>query len=518
MTENQGTTELDVLVVGAGLSGIGAAYRLSTECPGRTFAILEARDTIGGTWDLFRYPGIRSDSDMYTLGYPFHPWTAGKAIADGPSILSYIKETARKFDLERHVRFRHRIVGASWSSADARWTVDVEIGDAKTPARFRCRFLYLCSGYYAYDAAHAPVFAGKERFRGRVVHPQWWPEDLDYTDKKVVVIGSGATAVTLVPAMADRAAHVTMLQRSPSYVASLPSDDVIAETLRKFLPARTAHRIARGKNVLLGLGFYQFCRRFPEAASRFLRERVARRLPRDYPVDTHFAPSYAPWDQRLCVVPDSDLFRAIKKGKASVVTDRIETFTETGLRLASGEELEADVVVTATGLKVLPCGGIRLAIDGRAIELRDAVVYKGLMFSGVPNLAWCVGYTNASWTLRADLSSRFVCRALNLMERRGLDVMVPELPAGGGGEARPLLGLSSGYVARAADVLPKQGSKAPWFLRQNYVLDRLTMTFGRVDDGTLRFAKASAHAAAAARAPAAAPHANGASSARAAPV
>ena len=480
--------DFDVIVVGAGLSGIGAGYRLQTECPGKRYAILEARDAIGGTWDLFRYPGVRSDSDMFTLGYPFRPWTGPKSIADGASILQYIRDTAAAHGIDRHIRFRRRIVAAAWSSADARWTLDVEAqaGDARTPERYTCRFLYLCSGYYRYDAAHAPRFPGQEQFAGRIVHPQWWPQDLDYSGKQVVVIGSGATAVTLVPAMAERAAHVTMLQRSPTYIASLPARDKVADTLRRALPERAAYRAIRAKNVALAVGFYQFCRRFPDRARAFLTSQVAALLPPDVPVAPHFTPAYRPWDQRLCLVPDGDLFAAMRRGTASVVTDTIETFTEHGLRLASGRELPADIIVTATGLELLACGGIQLAVDGRTIELRDTLFYKGAMLSDVPNLAWCVGYINASWTLRADLASRFVCRLLGEMDRRGADQVVARAGEGAG-EERPLLDLSSGYVARAAARFPKQGARRPWYLRQNYVLDLVTTAYGPVADRALEF-------------------------------
>ncbi|MBX3227306.1 MAG: NAD(P)/FAD-dependent oxidoreductase [Labilithrix sp.] len=475
-------TDFDVIIVGAGLSGIGAGYRLKTECPTKTFAILEARGSIGGTWDLFRYPGIRSDSDMFTLGYPFHPWKEAKAIADGPSILSYIKETSTKFGIDPHVRFHHKILEASWSSDAQRWTLVAEVGDGETKERktYRCKFLYLCAGYYSYDKAHAPVFEGADTFGGKIVHPQWWPEDLDYSNKRVVVIGSGATAVTLVPALAEKAAHVTMLQRSPSYIASLPAEDAIGNAIRKVLPEQAAHSIVRTKNMLMNLGFYQFCRRHPKLASRLLRKEVAKLLPKDFPAE-HFTPRYDPWDQRLCLVPDADLFHPIRAGKADVVTDTIERFTPKGILLKSGKELAADVIVTATGLRIQAVGGVKFEVDGRAIEPKDVLVYKGLMLSGIPNLAWCVGYTNASWTLRADLTSRYVCRLLNLMDKKGHRVAVPRASAGDV-ERRPLLDLTSGYVARAASDLPKQGSKAPWYLRQNYVLDFVTMTFGPVDD------------------------------------
>src|SRR5262245_40753235 len=371
--------DFDVIIVGAGLSGIGAGYRLQTECPTKRYAILEARDAIGGTWDLFRYPGIRSDSDMFTLGYPFYPWKAAKSIADGPSILAYIRETAATFGIDAHIRFRHRIVAARWSSDDARWTLDVEVGEPRTVHSFRCAFLYLCAGYYRYDAAYVPEFRDADAFTGTVVYPQWWPEDLDYTGKRVVVIGSGATAVTLVPAMAERAGHVTMVQRSPTYYVSRPGRDPIADAIRKVLPASIAHQVVRAKNVLLGTAFYQFCRRYPAAATRMLKKGVAALLPPDYPIERDFAPRYNPWDQRLCLVPDADLFTAISSGKVSIVTDTIDALTPTGVRVSSGETLAADILVMATGLQLVPWGGIRLSVDGQAIEARDTLVYKGMM-------------------------------------------------------------------------------------------------------------------------------------------
>jgi monooxygenase len=484
--------ELDVVIVGAGLSGIGAACRIKTECPDRRFAILEARDTIGGTWELFRYPGIRSDSDMFTLGYPFHPWRAAKAIADGPSILQYIRETSTMFGIDPHIRFLHRITAARWSSADARWTLDVEVGEQRRPQTLRCAFLYLCAGYYRYDAAHVPAFRDVDRFRGTVVYPQWWPADLDYAGKRVVVIGSGATAVTLVPAMAERAAHVTMLQRSPTYYASRPYRDVIADAIRAVLPPQVAHQVVRGKNVVLGMAFYQFCRRFPEAARRFLIGEVAKRLPPGYPVERHFIPRYNPWDQRLCLVPDDDLFEAISAGKVSIVTDTIDAFTDTGVRVISGETLDADIIVMATGLELVPWGGIQLTVDAQTIAPGEALVYKGLLLSNVPNLAWCVGYTNASWTLRSDLSARSVCRLLNFMDRHGYDQVVPH-PRPGDVGRRPLLGLTSGYIRRASDEMPKQGSRAPWYLRQNYLLDLFATQFGRIDDPALLFSRKRDH-------------------------
>lgn len=476
----------DVLVVGAGLSGIGAGYHLQTSCPTKSYAILEARDSIGGTWDLFRYPGVRSDSDMYTLGYAFRPWPDAKTIADGPSILSYVRETAQEYGIDRHIRYKHRVMSASWSSAEARWMVDVERGPAREPTRFTCDFLYLCSGYYRYDHGFEPAFEGADRFRGRIVHPQHWPEDLDYAGQRVVVIGSGATAVTLVPAMTDKAAHVTMLQRSPTYVVSLPATDGIAERLLRVLPKRRAYAIARWKNVLMGMLFYQVCRRWPEFGKKLIRKGAIDALPPGYPVDIHFKPRYRPWDQRLCVVPDADLFKAISQGRASVVTDRIESFTETGIRLASGTELEADILVTATGLKLLPLGGAQFTVDGEAIDLAKTVSYKGMMLSEVPNLALALGYINASWTLKADLTSMYVCRLLNYMERRGFRQCTPRCPPGIAGD-RPLLDLSSGYVMRSIDEFPKQGSRKPWRLYQNYLLDLLTLKYGAVDDDAMEF-------------------------------
>jgi len=470
----------DVLVVGAGLSGVGAGYRLQTECPGRTYAILEGRAVMGGTWDLFRYPGIRSDSDMFTLGYAFRPWKDPKAIADGDSILRYIQETAAESGVDRHIRYRQKVVAASWSSADARWTVDVEVGDDRRPVRYHAGFLYLCSGYYSYDGGYEPTFPGRDAFAGPVVHPQRWPDDLDYAGKRVVIIGSGATAVTLVPAMAETAEHVTMLQRSPSWITSLPARDALADALRARLPAQLAHSIIRWKNILMTLAFYQLCRRAPGPAKKLLRAGAARVLPDGYELDPDFSPRYEPWDQRLCLVPDGDLFTAIRSGSASIVTDGIDTFTADGIRLASGREIPADVIVTATGLKLVACGGIDLEVDGEVVRPGDTIAYKGFMLSGVPNVAMCVGYTNASWTLRADLTHRNVCRLLNHMEAHGYARAAPQLDEAVV-EPRPLLDLSAGYIRRGADVMPQQGSSGPWKVRQNYVLDLLTTIFGRVD-------------------------------------
>jgi cation diffusion facilitator CzcD-associated flavoprotein CzcO len=476
---------LDVLIVGAGLSGIGAAWHLQDRSPGKSYAILEARGDLGGTWDLFRYPGIRSDSDMHTLGYRFKPWTASKSITDGDSILEYVRRTAQESGIDRRIHFHHRVLSAAWSSADERWTVEAERTDTGETVRLTCGFLWTCSGYYRYDEGYTPEFEGVDRFAGPVVHPQHWPADLDYSGKKVVVIGSGATAVTLVPAMAKEAAHVTMLQRSPTYIASLPAEDRLATKLRRRLPERAAYAVVRWKNVLIQAAFYQLSRRRPELIKGWIRKGVVRSLPPGYDVDKHFKPRYNPWDQRMCLVPDGDLFRSISKGEASVVTDRIATFTERGIALESGEELEADVVVTATGLNLLFLGGIELTVDGEEPGVPTKMTYKGMMLSGVPNMAFTVGYTNASWTLKADLTSEYVCRLLNHMDAHGYKRCVAEVDPSV--SEQPLLDFTSGYVQRSLDHFPKQGSKEPWKLRQNYVFDIRTIRRGAIDDGAMKF-------------------------------
>lgn len=489
---------VDVLIVGAGLSGIGAACHLRRSLPGTGIAILEGRQAIGGTWDLFRYPGVRSDSDMFTLGYAFRPWNEDAAIADGGAILDYIRDTAAEYGVDRLVRFGHRVRGASWSSQDARWTVDVERvtgGPAGEPVtdvvQLTCSFLHACTGYYRYDHGHTPPFAGAERFTGTVVHPQFWPEEMDFTGKRVVVIGSGATAVTLVPAMAKRAAHVTMLQRSPSYVLSLPSRDPLAVALRR-LPGRVSYPIVRWKNVLVASALFQLSRRRPEAVKRFIRKQLVKQLP-GFDVDRHFSPRYNPWDQRLCLVPDSDLFRAIRKGNVSITTDTVETFTEKGIQLFSGDHLDADVIVTATGLEVLPIGGLELQVDGEPVRLNERVAYKGMMLSGVPNFALTVGYTNASWTLKADLVAAHVCRLLKHLRRKGYASVTPVAPPQTGDEI-PLIDLESGYLRRAQHLLPKQGNATPWRVYQNYPRDILLFTRGQIEDGALRFSPAPAPA------------------------
>ncbi len=485
MTETT-TRHVDVLVVGAGLSGIGAACHLQRECPGKSYAVLEAREAIGGTWDLFRYPGVRSDSDMFTLGYSFRPWTDPKAIADGASIREYVRDTAREHGVDRHIRFRTRVVAAEWSTEDSLWTVTAERTDTGETETWTCGWLSVCSGYYRYDRGFRPEFPGEERFGGQVVHPQHWPEDLDWAGKRVVVIGSGATAVTLVPSLAAEAAHVTMLQRTPSYVLSLPGRDPLAERLRR-LPTRIAHPLVFGKNVLVSTASYQFSRRRPEAMKRFLASMTRKQLPEGVDVAPHFTPPYDPWDQRLCLVPDGDLFAALRSGKASVVTDRIATFDETGIRLESGGHLDADVVVTATGLVLLPIGGMRLTVDGQDVDLSQTVSYKGFMVSGVPNFAMTIGYTNASWTLKADLIARYVCRLLTHLDRNGYAAATPLAPAEGGSE--PFLGLSAGYVQRSLTALPKQGSRAPWKLNQSYLRDLLLMRRAPLEDEGIRFTR-----------------------------
>jgi cation diffusion facilitator CzcD-associated flavoprotein CzcO len=479
---------VDVLIVGGGLSGICAGYHLQAKCPGKTFAILEARDSVGGTWDLFRYPGIRSDSDMYTLGFRFRPWPDAKAIADGPSILSYVRETASRYGIDRAIRFHHRVVRAEWSTGDARWTVEAERTDTGETLDLTCDFLFICGGYYRYDEGYTPDFKGTERFTGRIVHPQEWTDAIEYAGKRVVVIGSGATAVTLVPAMAERAAHVTMLQRSPSYVVSLPGEDPLASALRRFLPAKLVYPIVRWKNVLVTMLVFQLSRRRPRVMKAMIRKGLERRLPFGYDIDTHFNPRYNPWDQRMCLVPDGDLFEAISEGRASVVTDHIDTFTEGGLKLASGAELDADLIVTATGLNMIPLGGVEIAVDGRDVEFPDTLTYKGMMLSGVPNMAFAVGYTNASWTLKCELTCEYVCRLLNHMDEHGYRICTPHNRDPSVTE-EPLIDFSSGYVRRAIDRFPKQGAKAPWRLYQNYARDLLLLRFGPIEDEALEFSK-----------------------------
>ena len=476
----------DVLIVGAGLSGIGAAYHLQKLCPDRSYAIVEARKDLGGTWDLFRYPGVRSDSDMHTLGYSFRPWTDPKAIAEGPTILNYLRETARDNGIDRKIRFGHKVVRADWSSQDAQWTVQMQRESDGGTVSMRCGFLFMCSGYYDYAGGYQPEFPGLERFGGQLVHPQKWPEDLDYAGKKVVVIGSGATAVTLVPALAEKAAHVTMLQRSPTWMVARPSVDPINTKLRERLPLQTALKLTRWKNVLMGMYVFRLCRKSPQRMRHLLLGGVRQALGPKADIATHFTPRYNPWEQRLCLVPDGDFFEAINKGSASVVTDQIESFTETGVKLQSGATLDADIVVSATGLKLAMLGKAQLYVDGQRVEPSRTVNYKGLMYTGVPNLANTFGYTNASWTLKADLTAQYVCRLLNHMRKTGAKrCLVPEV--GPDTPLQPWVDFSSGYFQRAADQLPKQGTTKPWKLNQNYLSDMLAMRFGKVADGVLRF-------------------------------
>jgi len=476
----------DVVIVGAGLSGIGAGVHLQKHCPNKTYVILEGRETMGGTWDLFRYPGIRSDSDMYTLGYNFRPWEEAKAIADGPSILNYVRTTAQDYGVDKHIRYSRRVIRADFNTADALWTVETE--DAKTGERsnFQCAFFFLCGGYYRYDQGYFPDFPGAERFKGTLLHPQIWPENLDYKDKQVVVVGSGATAVTLVPEMAKDAAHVTMLQRSPTYMVSRPSEDKAANWLRRHLPSKLAYSITRWKNVLMQMFFYRMARSRPEKVKERLLDMLREELGPDYDVETHFTPYYNPWDQRICLVPDSDFFQALKDGSASIATDHIETFTEDGIKLKSGKELKADIIVSATGLDLTVWNGIDVNVDGTHIVPAETMNYKGIMYSGVPNFATTFGYTNASWTLKADLTAEYVCRVLNHMDRTGRKIVKPELgdkPM----DVEPWVNFTSGYIQRSLHKMPKQGAQKPWKLHQNYALDLMALRLGKLEDGILTF-------------------------------
>jgi cation diffusion facilitator CzcD-associated flavoprotein CzcO len=496
MADSLQAPDVDVLIVGAGLSGIGAACRMREQVPDAGFALLEARAASGGTWDLFRYPGVRSDSDMYTLGYDFRPWAGATALAGGAEILDYVRSTAAEYGVDERIEYGLRVTAADWSSAERRWTVtaeevtaqDVVGGSAAEGAAKQqrtCRFLYLCTGYYRYDEGYKPTWPGAETYGGTIVHPQEWPADLDVAGRRIVVIGSGATAVTLVPALARLGAHVTMLQRSPSYLFSLPAHDAVAALLARVLPRRAAYAAARWKNIKLSTAVYQLCQRFPKQARAALQGGVRRRLPAGYDVATHFTPAYGPWDQRMCLVPDADLFEAIRSGGAEVVTDHIERFTPTGLRLKSGAELSADLVVTATGLNLLPLGGVGLSVDGSPVRVPEHLVYKGMMLDGVPNFVFALGYTNASWTLKVDLVSAFFARMLRHMRARGLTVAVPRRPAAETGTT-PFIEMSSGYFERSRRLLPLQGAAAPWRLRQHYPKDARLLR-GRLEDGALDF-------------------------------
>ncbi len=479
----------DVLIVGAGLSGIGAARQLQEHCPGKTFAILEGRSVIGGTWDLFRYPGIRSDSDMYTMGYDSKPWLDPKAIADGPSILSYVREAATESGIDRHIRFGHQVKAAAWSTAQARWTVEADDAESGERVQFTANFLFMCSGYYSYEKGYTPEIAGITDFNGPVVHPQQWPQDLDYAGKRVVIVGSGATAMTLVPAMARTAAKVTMLQRSPTYVVSMPAKDGIARLLRMVLPERLAYRLTRWKNVQFQRYVYQQTRIKPEKVKQKLIDLVRKQLPPDYDVDRHFTPSYAPWDQRLCLVPDADLFKALRAGQADVVTDEIERVTETGITLKSGQTLAADIIVTATGLDLAVLGGAQFTVDGAPVRFPETYSYKGMMFSDVPNLAYVLGYINASWTLRSELVAEYVCRLVNHMSAVNMRQSTPRLRNTDKGMATRLMidGFTPGYMRRAIHLFPKQGDRDPWRNTQNYTLDKQTIRDAPLTDGVMTF-------------------------------
>lgn len=481
------TTGYDVIVVGAGLSGIGAAYHLQHECPKKTFTVLEGRASIGGTWDLFKYPGIRSDSDMYTLGFPFSPWQNPKAIADGPSILQYIKDTAAKFGIDKKIQFNHKVTEASWSDEDKMWTLTIAPHENVLSTTLKCKFLLMCSGYYNYDNGYLPEFAGYNDFNGRIVHPQQWPEDIDYTNKQVVIIGSGATAVTLVPEMSKKAAKVTMLQRTPTYIMTLPGVDKIAGFIQKILPAKSAYNVVRWKNILLGIFFFTVSRKWPNGVKHLLQKGVKKEIGDKYNVKD-FDPPYHPWDQRLCLVPDADLFKSIAAGKAAIVTEHIERFTEKGILLKNGKELPADLIVTATGLQVQLLGGMKVRINGAEGDSGAAHAYRGVMLSDVPNFAFTVGYTNASWTLKCDLSHRFVMKVLNFMDEKGYEVCVPRFDSTKF-KTEPLLDFNAGYVLRALDKLPKQGNAHPWKVHQNYIKDLMSLEWSGVDDGYLKYVK-----------------------------
>ncbi|MBU0916758.1 flavin-containing monooxygenase [Aquabacterium parvum] len=476
----------DVLIVGAGLSGIGAARHLKTQCPGKTFAILEGRDTIGGTWDLFRYPGIRSDSDMYTLGYNFKPWTEKQVIADGHRIRHYIQETASENDIQRHIRFGSKVTSADWRSETATWTVTVQKKSGET-VQLSCNWLMMCSGYYNYEEGFTPEFKGREDFKGQVIHPQFWPENLDYSGKRVVVIGSGATAITLIPSMTDKARMVTMLQRTPSYVISVPQFDPMVRFLLKFLPEMTVYNISRARNNFITQLIFKLSRKYPNAVRKFLLKQVKMQVGPNFDMK-HFTPPYNPWDQRLCAVPNGDMFKAIKRGKANVVTDHIDRFVGNGIKLKSGQTLEADIIVTATGLNLRLFGGMTMSVDGKAIEMNQHISYKGLMFSDIPNFSNTLGYTNASWTLKADLIAEYVCRLLKHMDKTGTRIAVAERKDPNVKPA-PLLDMTSGYVARAEAHLPKGADRAPWKLYQNYALDMDQLRNGKLEDGVMAFLK-----------------------------
>jgi len=484
-TTNSGNQSVDVLIIGAGLSGIGGACHLRRNCPDRSFMILESREASGGTWDLFRYPGIRSDSDMYTFGYGFKPWNDKSSIADGHKILRYIREAAAEYDVEQHIRYQHKVLSANWSSTNQRWLVTAELGDTGEQVTIDCQFIFSCSGYYDYDQGYTPEFAGIDKFKGQVVHAQHWPEKLNYKDKRVVVIGSGATAVTLVPTMSKDTASLVMLQRSPTYIASIPKEQPLAEKLRKWLPDRWVFRLTRWSRVFFQIYLYQLSRKKPQQLKKLLLGRVRQEMGPDYDVDTHFTPDYNPWDQRLCAVPDGDLFAAIREGRAEVVTDHIDHFNKEGIELKSGQQLDADIVVLATGLNLKFAGGVQYSVDNRVLDFTEHFIFRGMMFSGLPNMAFTVGYTNSSWTLKADLTAKYVSRLLNKMTRRDYTSVTPRLK--GEVEEVPLLDFDAGYVLRSRESFPKQGNRLPWKNYQNYIRDFIGLSLGRQNDDELEF-------------------------------
>ena len=485
---------VDVLIVGAGVSGVGAACHLTRNCPDKSYLVLERRQRMGGTWDLFRYPGVRSDSDMFTFGYNFRPWNATKVLADGDSIREYVEETAAEYGVDEHIRYGMHVLKGSWSTETGRWTVEVRDESTKRRKKFTANFLMACSGYYNYDEGYRPEFPGEAEFTGTIVHPQFWPEDLDYKGKRVVIIGSGATAVTLLPAMAPDTAHITMLQRSPTYILTLPAEDKISQQLRRVLPDSTVFRMARRRNILLQRGLYQLSRSRPEMVRNLMIKLAARQLKGKSDI-ANFTPRYNPWDERLCIVPNGDLFRTVRSGKADIVTGRIERFTPAGIRLESGAELEADIIVTATGLNVQMMGGAAVEIDGEPLELSNRVTYKSAMLEGVPNAVLVFGYTNASWTLKADLACEYACRLLNHMDRHGYRQAVAVATDADRGTGSVLDALNSGYVRRAEGMLPRQGTNGPWLVRQDYLRDVPILRFGSIDDGVLQFSREPAPAA-----------------------
>ncbi len=476
---------VDVLIIGAGLAGIGGACQLRRNCPNHSFTILESRATSGGTWDLFRYPGFRSDSDMYTYSYGFKPWKDKSTIADGHKILSYIREAAAEYNVEQRIRYQHKVVAADWSTTEKRWLVTAERGNTGEQVTINCKFLFHCSGYYDYEQGYTPEFSGSETFSGQIIHAQHWPEDLDYRGKRVVVIGSGATAVTLVPTMSKDTASLVMLQRTPTYIANVPAEDPWGLALRKWLPKSWVFRLIRWKKVLFQIYVYQLSRQKPQQLKKFLIGEVRKSLGPDYDVATHFTPDYNPWDQRLCAVPDGDMFAAIRAGSAEVVTDHIDMFNRTGIQLKSGKQLDADIVILATGLNLKFAGGVKHSIDGRELDLSQHFIYRGMMFSGIPNLAFTVGYTNSSWTLKTDLTSKYVCRLLDKMDRGKYAMVTPTLK--GDIDEVPLLDFDAGYVLRAREMMPKNGNRLPWKNYQNYIRDFIGLRLGRLNDDELEF-------------------------------